>query len=155
MAVGVSDGVLPPHDEHAERFALGYALTFDAVPFASLEPRHFFADAHGHIFAAIRAGADGAEAVFRHLAATPRSADLYRRGGSPYLAELMIGVPSETPDALAMHASACADSIREHWRRRVLCEAISRVQEDLRSGECSSQEAWVRLKEASNAAAAM
>lgn len=151
---------MPPQDEQAERFCLGYAMLLGMTPLAQLEPRHFFFDANRIIFEALRSGAEGPHGVAECLKAmTGQGASEHwgkflRVGGGAYLAELVLDVDAAWTDgkaALALHASACAESVREMWKRRIIREACLTVASQL-SGGLNSSEAWKRTKEECDAA---
>lgn len=152
---------MPPHDESAERFCLGYGMLLGIAPLQSLKPEHFFFDAHRHIFAALVDGSEGPHGVFYWLlekstrlpVSGGRGCDqLLRVGGGAVLYELVDAIPTNiTRETLDLHASACADSVREHWRRRKLVDAMREVEAGL-SGNLNSHEAWAKFREVCRAA---
>lgn len=151
-------GIAAPHDEQAERFVLGYAMLLGIEPLSGLEPRHFFFDANGIIFAALQDGAKGPHGVAEYLKAAPGPSvhwgNFLRVGGGGYLAELVLEVDTSWTggkDALALHATACGASVIEQWKRRVIRSAALGLAVAL-CGNLNSADAWSTFRETCRAA---
>lgn len=118
----------PPHDDQAEQIALGAAmLSPDAadVIAAKLAVDDFYQPKHGAVFSAIVALRIAGEPVepTAVAASLARSGDLARVGGTPYLHDLIAGVP------VTASAGWYADRIAECAQRRRVIVAGMHVTE--------------------------
>jgi replicative DNA helicase len=122
---------LPPQNLEAERAVLGsMLLSHEAIDDVAdvLQPRHFYADAHQRIAAAIY---HLAETTYGGIDPVTVAEELERRGelaeigGAPCLAQLMEAVH------LTAHARYYADIVRDKFVLRSLREACTGILHDL------------------------
>ena len=135
-AQGVTDQPLP-HDLEAERALLGIALIKGTIPqdeaVSTLQPGHFFRDAHRIIFRAMRAlQADDQEVDLITLKHRLDDRDLDRIGGAAYVAGLTDGLPR------SMNPSTYATMIREHADARSMLAALERARTRLYRDSCAA-----------------
>jgi replicative DNA helicase len=97
-STGAGEDKPPPHDLSAERSVLGAILVhpelFDLVS-DSLEPQHFYRDAHRRIYSAMLKMAEGSREIdlLTLRSELERAGELSEIGGPAYLASLGDGVP--------------------------------------------------------------
>lgn len=113
-------GRMPPRDLQSEGIVLAHVVLnptdFEKVAF--LRPEHFFSDANRYIFDAIGSLIESGDPLDLPAVAT-RLRDqgrLDQVGGSPYLYELVSGMPA------TVHPEASAQQVFDRWRLR---EAIA------------------------------
>jgi replicative DNA helicase len=152
--------LIPPNDLDAEGVVLAHAMILGTYPFSTLRPEHFYSDANGHIFRAVKSLEDDGKpvdvvAVSRILREDREEGSCDDRlkavGGVAYLARLV----ETSPAATAAHAAAHAAAIIEMWKRRCLSQALQEANVRLRLGQLDSAGCWAwfsqRAKEIANA----
>jgi len=143
--------LVPPNDLDAEGIVLAHSLILGTYPFPTLRTDHFYSDANGHIFRAVKAlESDGKPvdvvAVMRVLRddRDEYGDDRLRQVGGPgYLALLV----ETQPAATAEHAAAHAAAIVEMWKRRCLSAALVEANVRLRLGQLDSAGCWDWFKQ--------
>jgi replicative DNA helicase len=133
--------LVPPHDLDTEGTVLSHCLVHGCL-LPPLQPKHFYSDANGYIYAAMQLLAQRGEpidllAVARELRAQNR---LKQVGGSGYLATI-----HNTQPATA-YPERDAAVVRELYRRRALADAALRLRVELMTTELGADDAWERFK---------
>jgi len=131
---------IPPHDLDAEAAVLSALfLAPEQVGLGALEPEHFYSDANGWIYRAIRAVGADIVLVVHWLRNAQR---LGQVGGQAYVAQVVDATPC------VANAQAHGAVIKQCWRRRVLIRSLQQVTAELYSGVTTPEAAWARVKEA-------
>ena len=139
MSAAIDDRI-PPQDLDAECSVLGCMLlaneSIDNVT-GSIEPEHFYGDAHRRIAKAIFAmhasNSSGID-VITLSDELRRQNELEEVGGTPYLLELLEIVPH------AAYAQHYANIVREKWTRRSLIYASTEIIRECYDGANSADE---------------
>lgn len=123
---GAIAGRVPPHDMDAEGAVLSACLLSRAavdVALAILGPEHFYSDANGRIFEAIRELVGAGIAVdIVNVASFLRDRErLQQIGGPTYLAQLSDATPA------VAHVADHAKVVYEKWRVRALIATCQRI----------------------------
>lgn len=118
-----------PHDLDAERAVLGGLLVTGRIPepdqVASLEPVHFFRDAHRVIFETMRTLSSTGGVIDLVTLKGALGSNLDRVGGPAYIASLTDGVPRST------NVPAYAAVVRECSDARAMIAALDRARDRL------------------------
>lgn len=126
MAKQKITGKITPQDIDAEKSIIG-AILLDADAIAavaqSLRPEHFYKDAHSEIVEAIFQLFEKREPIdlVTLTSQLKKNGQLDQVGGAAYISELASGVPT------AAHVSQYAQIIRDHWVKRQLISASSKI----------------------------
>lgn len=117
-----------PHNLSAERAILGSILLHQEALLqaaSTLEPGHFYRDAHRRLFAAMQRLADGGRSIdlVTLTAELARVGDMEHIGGPAYVAALVDGMPR------AANVADYAAVVREHATRRDLIASMSKTLE--------------------------